>query len=114
MERQRQPEYADAVDAWSMRLAHARATRFVGEPGRKCSDHRKLSMKRNRMIGAGLAFGLAAGSLISVFLDDFAFWVGGGICLGMAAGAAWSKLSARGDAASNDEKRGTDPDAKPH
>ena len=41
-------------------------------------------MKRNQLIGAGISFGLAVG------------------------GAGWSKLSSRGDAAPNDEKRAAD------
>ena len=65
-------------------------------------------MKRNQLIGAGISFGLAVGAFISIFLGDFAFWIAVGICLGTAAGAGWSKLSSRDDAAPNDEKRAAD------
>ena len=60
-------------------------------------------MKRNRMIGVGLSLGLAAGAFISIFRDDFAFWVGLGICLGVAGGAGWAKLSSRGNATFSSE-----------
>ena len=48
-------------------------------------------MKRNRFIGARVAFGIAAGSLISIFFGDFALWIAIGICLGAAGGAVLSR-----------------------
>jgi hypothetical protein len=38
-------------------------------------------MKRHRMIGVGLSVGLAAGSFISIFRDEFAFWIGLGTAI---------------------------------
>jgi hypothetical protein len=62
-------------------------------------------MKGNRFIGAGVAFGIAAGSLISIFfrdfifLRDFALWIATGICLGAAGGATPSQSSGHDGAA---------------
>jgi hypothetical protein len=64
------------------------------------------AMRRDRMIGAGIAFGLAAGSLISIFLGDFGFWIALGICVGVAGGAACAKLAIHREA--NDGSPRTD------
>ncbi len=56
-------------------------------------------MKRNRFIGAGVAFGITAGGLISIFVGDFAPWIATGICLGAAGGAALSQSSGHDGAA---------------
>jgi hypothetical protein len=48
-------------------------------------------MKRNQFVGAGIAFGIAAASPISIFLGDFALWIATGTCLGAAGGAALSR-----------------------
>jgi hypothetical protein len=59
-------------------------------------------MKQNRLIGAGIAFGIAGGALVSIFAGDFAFWIAVGICLGVAGGVVLSKRSGRNDANSSD------------
>jgi hypothetical protein len=56
-------------------------------------------MKRNRFVGAGIAFGIAAGSLISIFLGGFVLWIATGICLGAAGGAALFRSSGHDGAA---------------
>jgi hypothetical protein len=56
-------------------------------------------MRRNGFLGAGKAFGIAAGSLISLYLGDFALWTAPGICRGAAGGAALSPSNGRDGAA---------------
>jgi hypothetical protein len=59
----------------------------------------RQAMQRNGFTGAGVAFGIAAGSLISLILGDFALWTPPGVCLGGASGAALSPSNGRDEAA---------------
>jgi hypothetical protein len=64
--------------------------------------HRKgalHAMKRSGFVGAGIAFGIAAGSPISIFLGDFALWIATGVCLCADGGAALSRSGGHDGAA---------------
>jgi uncharacterized membrane protein YfcA len=72
------------------------------------ATHQHPAMKPNRFIGAGIAFGIAVGALVSIFLGDFAFWIAAGICLGVAGGVVLSKRSGRDNANSSDDSNRPD------
>jgi hypothetical protein len=77
------------------RLLRLSAQKYRTTPPQRCLH----AMKRNRFVGAGIAFGIAAGSLISIFRGDFVLWIATGICLGAAGGAALFRSSGHDGAA---------------